>query len=127
MSKYLLIASGLVLFLPCARAETGGAAPLFAETSPLSVTIEGPLSTLLSERSDTDYYEGKLTVHDADDSAQELALKFRARGNYRRRKDTCRFPPVRLNLKKNGTSGTVFEGQNILKLVTHCRPRSSKY
>ena len=101
--------------------------PLFATNDTLEITIEGPLKTLIRERSKEEYYDGILRYTDADGTEQALDLRFRARGNYRRRKSTCRFPPVRLNLRKNQAKGTVFEGQNILKLVTHCRPGSSKY
>jgi hypothetical protein len=101
--------------------------PLFASDDTLHITIEGPLTTLIRERSTEEYYEGVLRFPGADGAEKALDLKFRARGNYRRRKSTCRFPPVRLNLKKKQATGTVFEGQNILKLVTHCRPGSSKY
>lgn len=101
--------------------------PLFASRDTLEITIEGPLKTLIRERSKEEYYDGVLRYTDADGAEQALDLQFRARGNYRRRKSTCRFPPVRLNLKKKQVEGTIFEGQNVLKLVTHCRPGSSKY
>lgn len=104
-----------------------GQPALFAEEEALAVEIAGPLSTLLRERSDTDYYEGTLRVASPGAEARELSLKFRARGNFRRRRDTCRFPPVRLNFKRDEVADTVFAGQNILKLVTHCRPDSDSY
>ena len=101
--------------------------PLFADSSTLAVTIEGPLTALVRERSNEEYYQGKLSYAEADGKEQSLDLDFRTRGNFRRRPSTCRFPPVRLNLKKKQVDGTLFEGQNILKLVTHCRPGNSRY
>jgi hypothetical protein len=44
----------------------------------------------------------------------------KARG-FSRRLSLCDFPPLLLNFKKKEVKGTVFEGQNKLKLVTHCR------
>jgi len=120
-------------FLACIAAagtsaqEDASNAPLFASHGTLQVTIAGPLSTLTSERSNTDYYEGKLSVTDASGANVDLDIGFRTRGNYRRRKDTCWFPPVRLNFKKKQVEGTVFEGQDKLKLVTHCHPSNSRY
>ncbi len=43
----------------------------------------------------------------------------RARGKSRRL-EFCRFPPLWLDLPKADMQGSVFEGQNRLKLVTHC-------
>jgi hypothetical protein len=101
--------------------------PLFADSDVLSITIEGPISTLIRERNDEEYNDGLLRYTADDGTEHELDLRFRARGNFRRRRETCLFPPVRLNLKKKQVEGTVFEGQNILKLVTHCRPGSDRY
>ena len=101
--------------------------PLFKDATTLNVEIEGPLTTLMRERSNTDYYEGKFRYRESDGSERELDLKFRTRGNYRRRRETCRFPPVRLNFARKQVKGTLFDGQNILKLVTHCRPGSNIY
>lgn len=107
--------------------NTDSGLPLFADSDTLDVTIEGPLTTLLRERSNDEYYSGFLSYADDAGEVQELDLQFRTRGNFRRRPSTCRFPPVRLNLKKKQVSGTLFEGQNILKLVTHCKPGNSRY
>lgn len=101
--------------------------PLFAGDETLAIEIEGPLKMLVRERSKTDYYDGVIRVVHADGSKQEVDLKFRARGNYRHRKSTCGFPPVRLNVDRDDTAGTILAGQNILKLVTHCRLRSDRY
>jgi hypothetical protein len=37
------------------------------------------------------------------------------------RLETCRFPPLSMNLKKHHVEGTLFEGQNKLKIVTRCK------
>ena len=107
--------------------STSPEAPLFADQSALPIRISGPISTLMKERSDTEYLDGTLSFSDDSGELHELDLRFRARGNFRRNKSTCWFPPVRLNFKKKEIKGTVFEGQNILKIVTHCSPRSKRY
>ncbi len=101
--------------------------PLFADQRTLEITIEGPLTTLIRKRSIDEYYQGALSYADASGEMQTFDLQFRARGNFRRRPSTCRFPPVRLNFKRKQVEGTLFDGQNILKLVTHCRPGNSRY
>ncbi len=122
-SGVLFAAASLATFAQ----STPPQAPLFADQSALPIRISGPISTLMKERSDTEYLDGKLSFSDDSGELHELNLRFRARGNFRRQKSTCWFPPVRLNFKKKETKGTVFEGQNILKIVTHCNPRSKRY
>jgi hypothetical protein len=113
--------------LPVIAQSDSDDAPLFADQSTLPIQISGPISTLMKERSDTEYLNGTLSFAGDSGEIHELDLRFRARGNYRRKKSTCWFPPVRLNVKKKQTEGTVFAGQNILKIVTHCSPRSNRY
>lgn len=127
IGAFLTISLLVSLTAGLGRAQETTGLPLFSSADTLHVQIEGPLTTLIRKRSNTDYYGGKFRYREADGSERELSLKFRTRGNYRRRRDTCRFPPVRLNFAKKEVVGTEFEGQNILKLVTHCRPRSNIY
>lgn len=95
--------------------------PLFAEESVLAVTIAAPLSAVQKERDSGEYYDGALRYTAADGSERVLDIKLRARGRYRRQAKTCRFPPIRLNFRTKQLDGTVFAGQDKLKLVTHCR------
>jgi len=101
-----------------------GAPPLallFASHTPLLVTIEAPLSTLMTERPDDEYLEGTFSFTGDDGTAHTLNLKLRTRGNYRREAEHCDFPPIRLNFRKAQVADTVFDGQDKLKLVAHCK------
>lgn len=51
--------------------------------------------------------------------SESYDVTVRARGKSRRL-EYCRFPPLWLDLPKSDMQGSVFEGQNRLKLVTHC-------
>lgn len=103
------------------------ASPLFSSHSVLSIRIEAPLSQLMRERPDEDYLDGKLSYTDAAGAAHTFDLKLRTRGEYRRQKKTCSFAPIRLNFRKNQVAGTVFAGQDKLKLITHCKTGSERY
>jgi hypothetical protein len=46
-------------------------------------------------------------------------VKLRTRGIFRLKK--CAFPPIRLDLPSHKVEGTLFAGQDRLKLVTHCQ------
>ena len=105
----------------------GSVAPLFASDSPLEVTIEAPLTTLMRERPDEEYLGGTFSFTDADGNRQTLDLKLRTRGNYRRQKDHCSFAPIRLNFRKSQVEDTIFAGQDKLKMVTHCQDNNHYY
>ena len=118
---FLLISSG------ANAQEPGVAAPLFADHSLVNVRIEAPLTTLLKERPEDEYLEGSFTFTESDGSERKFDLKLRTRGRFRRKKSTCTFPPVRLNFPKKQVEGSLFDGQDKLKLVTHCNTRRKNY
>ncbi len=108
-----------------AWAETGNAPDaLFQSDETLQVTITAPLTSLVKERPKEDYLPGIFQFTEADGSVVDLDLRIRTRGHFRHR--TCDFPPLRLNFKKSQTDGTLFDKQNIMKLVVHCE-NSNKY
>lgn len=94
---------------------------LFDENRPLNLIIEFDFNTVLNDRSpDPDYTEGQLIWKSDDKNAMAFNIKIRARGNARRMYGICSFPPLKIDFKKSETINTIFEGQNKLKLVTHC-------
>lgn len=110
--------------------ESGGnsaIAPLFADHSPLLVTIEAPLTTLMKDRPTDLYLEGTFRFTGDDGTEQTLDLKLRTRGKYRRLEKHCDFAPIRLNFRKKQVVDTIFAGQDKLKLVTHCRNEKLHY
>lgn len=110
-----------------AEQEVDTSQPLFESHEVLDVRIEAPLSTLLKERPEEEYLDGAFFYAKADGSEQKLDLKLRTRGRYRRQKNTCNFPPVRLNFRKGEVEETLFANQDRLKLVTHCQTRRGQY
>ena len=104
-----------------------GPAPLFSDETILDITLEAPLTTLMSERPDEEYLAARLTYGTSDDATIGLDLKIRTRGQYRRDPDHCDFAPIRLNFRKGQVPGTLFAGQDKLKLVTHCRTKSTHF
>ncbi len=119
----------LALAFTAAAAKGGGdvPAPLFATHALLEVHIAAPFGALAAERPLDDYMPGKLTYTAGDGELVEVDVGIRARGRYRRRPSVCAFPPLRLNFKTSDMAETVFAGQDKLKLVTHCQPRSFRY
>lgn len=101
--------------------SNAGMAPLFADNTVLEVTLEGPIEALMLVRPDSAYLQGRFTYAEADGTERLLGMKFRTRGNYRRDPEHCDFAPILLNFKKGDLPGTLFAGQDKLKLVTHCQ------
>ena len=58
--------------------------------------------------------------------AVALPIQLETRGRSRLSKDVCKFPPLLLDIPKEGRKGTLFRGIGELKLVTHCQ-RKPKY
>ncbi len=99
--------------------------PLFAGTGLVAVTIEAPFSQIHSDRSEeAEYQPGVLTYIEADGSRVSLDVGLKPRGIFRRQAEICEYPPLRLNFKKSQVAGTLFAGQDKLKLVTECTSRN---
>jgi hypothetical protein len=105
----------------------GGARPLFASHEMLKIGLRANFDVLLDDVGDDRIeHHGFLEYYDGNDTVV-LQVKIKTRGNFRRDADNCTFPPLRINFKKKEVVGTVFEGMDKIKLVTHCRPNSKAY
>jgi len=114
---FLCLLLAATAFGPVNAAST----PLFADDSVIRVTISGPVTTLTRKRPDDQELPATLSYTADDGSPVVLDVKLRTRGNFRRQRKTCPFPPVRINFRKSQVEDTTFAGQDKLKLVTHCR------
>lgn len=109
------------------RAERAGRAPLFSSDDPIRMTLRTDIEWLRDERNDSVEVEGTLTYVDLDGTEKVGTVDVRTRGNFRRSKKNCNFPPLRLDFKTGDMKGTVFEGQDKLKLVTPCNDGRDDY
>ena len=99
-------------------------APLFGSDDILEITLEADFHTIRREdRSEEDSEERPAIMmwKDADGSARSQDIQIQTRGNFRLLRGNCDFPPLRLNVKKEPSKGTIFEGQDKLKLVSACK------
>ena len=65
-----------------------------------------------------------MTFAGNDETPRSIEMKVKTRGLFRLKE--CRFPPLRINLPKDSLEGTVFDGHDKIKLVSHCRDRDSE-
>jgi hypothetical protein len=96
--------------------------PLFESEEPLRFTLITDIKKIRNDESDNpEYSEAKLILYTDSVTNIEFDIEAKARGNSRRLFDFCAFPPIKLNFKKKDVIGTVFEGQDKLKLVAYCK------
>ena len=123
--------SAVLAFLPLALAahaqDIKDHDPLFADDDVLDVRIEAPFRMLQVERPDEVEAPASFSFSTGDGPATVFNINVRTRGNFRRDRKVCDFPPLRLNFKKSETKNTVFDKQDKLKLVTHCDTSSPRY
>lgn len=105
----------LLLMGACTRA---GASPLFDDQAALEVELVGPIRSLLRNKEDRQEFPFVLRV-----GGRELSVDVGLRGKSRLKH--CPFPPLRLAFDRSETDPSVFEGQDELKLVTHCENSNS--
>jgi hypothetical protein len=106
-----------VLAVPDAHAAPPD--PLFQDDAALRVEITAPFSRLINERPKDIEFQGSFAYKGPDGAAVELDLQIRARGKYRH--TNCDFPPMYLNFRRSQVAGTLFDQQNKLKMVVHCK------
>ena len=99
------------------------AVPLFASLDPIEVVITADFKTVQRDRNveSKKLYPGTLAIVKDGVPGTPIAIELRTRGNVRRNPRLCEFAPLRLELPKDKTKGTIFEGHGGLKLGTHCQ------
>lgn len=118
--RIVLLISALVL-AAAGNAVASERNPLFQDHETLKAVLTAPLSQTYAQR-DSDvrlYFPGQWTYLDEAGESQRLDVSIRIRGNFR--KEYCELPPIRLNFKKSQVKGTLFKGQDKLKLVSPCQ------
>jgi hypothetical protein len=91
---------------------------LFYSEETLNVNITGPWRDIQRDAANQQPYDGKLEYRDDQGKTVSLDITVQRRGITRQR--VCEFPPIRLRFNKEEVKGTLFRGQDSLKLVTHC-------
>jgi hypothetical protein len=103
------------------------APPLFTDNEPLTIELVAPIADLLqmTDRDDREWLDAEMTYTDGSGVSQTLPLRVSTRGRFRLRE--CQFPPVRLRFRGREARETLFEGQDRIKVVTHCQDRRDEF
>ena len=99
------------------------ALPLFASQDPVEITLTADWRTVQRDRNveSKKTYPGTLTIVKDGAAGTPIPLQLRTRGHSRRDPRVCEFAPLRLELPKDQTKGTIFEGHGNIKLGVHCQ------
>lgn len=103
-------------------ADTSAPQPLFASDQPIELRLDLPFAAV-TRGTTPDYQPARLSYKPP--GGETIATEVRVRERGKSRRVACSFPPLLLNFRTSTLGGTVFEGQNRLKLVTHCEPRDA--
>ena len=101
--------------------------PLFQSDELLYLTLSMDIRTAIQDIEEKDSHPAELSYKDQNGNEIKLPIKVKTRGNFRKDPINCDFPPLRFNFSSNTVKNTLFEGQDKIKLVTHCRSRKDLY
>jgi hypothetical protein len=96
---------------------------LFETDSILDITLSGNVRELLNDRSDNPKdHPFHLKYRKADNGLVSVPIEARTRGNFRRQKGNCYYPPILLQFPKGDSKkSSIFKENKKLKLVMPCR------
>jgi hypothetical protein len=96
---------------------------LFETDSILEITLSGSVRELLNDRSDNAKdHPFHLIYKKADNGLVSVPIEAKTRGNFRRQRGNCYYPPLLLQFPKGDSKKTsIFKESKKLKLVMPCR------
>jgi hypothetical protein len=99
------------------------AIPLFQGEEPIEIVLTADWKAVQRDRNDDSktLYPGSLAIVTGGAPGTPIPIELRTRGHSRRNPRTCAFAPLRLELPKDTTKGTIFAGHGNIKLGVHCQ------
>lgn len=103
--------------------------PLFKSDKVIEIELKTNLFSLLNDiGDDRKYHKCQFRISGNENELdRKLDVEIMTRGNYRRRKQNCDFPPLRFRFPLEKVAGTEFKGQDKLKYVSHCQSESAVF
>jgi hypothetical protein len=127
--RQLFTASFLIFFFAGFGQEknSGKAVPFFSTNDILRLTIKGDIKSLINDVGEERNEHPTIVEYVENNDTIRLNVQIETRGNFRRSKANCNFPPLSLNFKKKEVKNTLFDDINKIKLVTHCKSNSKLF
>lgn len=122
----------LCLELFAATANAASVTGLFLEDWPLEMDLYLDLKELCRKEDPAQCQDvpAILTYVLDGQQSQDIPVQVKTRGSWRLQRDTCTIPPLFLVFPQQQSKGTLFVGQDMLPLTTHCsrkRGRNDDY
>jgi hypothetical protein len=122
--KRQLLLYFLVVYTLCSNSVSADSptARLFASHSVLNLSLPVNFKTLCRPRETPDcgYTPTRLEIEHEDGATQSIPVEIRIRGGWRALSENCNVPLLFIRFSEQHTAGTLFEGQSLLPLTTHC-------
>jgi hypothetical protein len=100
---------------------------LFESDSLIELSITTDLKALVKDVGDKNkYHKGRLSYL-LGDSIVSMIVDFKTRGNFRKDRSICAFPPLSIKFNKAESNYSLFHDNSKLKMVTHCQSRNARY
>ena len=131
IGSFFGLALSLFIFLTLFQGYTQASFnELFSDTSLtqtdeqlLTLRLELPIRSLRKETNDSTYMSGTL-YYKLNSKWDSVPVELRTRGKFRLK--MCIFPPIKLKFSKEDIKGTIFEGNEKIKLVVPCEQEDTK-
>jgi len=106
--------------------ESSTPSALFGESEPLEMEVRFDTDRIcLNSDKNCPDVPAVIAYRNADGSEKRLAVSIRTRGRWKSAR--CRFPALFVFFTPDQTRGTVFEGEKMLPLTTHCKQHPNRY
>jgi len=100
---------------------------LFESDSLLELSITTNLKALVKDVGNKNkYHKGRLSYL-LGDSIVSMIVNLKTRGNFRKDRSICTFPPLSIKFNKSESNYSLFHDNGKLKMVTHCQNRNARY
>ena len=124
--KTTIILALLPLFSRASDNNDAASKNLFDSSEPIELILQMDMQKVLNDKSEEPEYIPAMLIQKINGTKIQLFnIKIKARGRTRRIQSICEFPPLKINFKKKSTKNTIFEGQDKIKMVTHCQESES--
>lgn len=121
---YLMV---LLLLTLKSVAATSHSVPLFQNQEPLVLELSADFESLRSIRKQeqSEYISGRLTLQSGG-TTEEFGISLKVRGQSRLSRKRCNFPLLFVRFQQDQIQDSLFQGQDVVPLTTHCR-KTEKY
>jgi hypothetical protein len=96
---------------------------LFSNQEILKIKMNFSINEMRRKTNDSTLINSQISYLDEDGSWKSLDVKLRARGNFRR--NNCYYPPIKMEIEKSINKGTLFQGNQKIKIVFPCNMQNS--